>query len=76
MLDLQNSTLDSLSTWSYICTVHIFVDNIKNSGNADWILKGIGVLVRIIVEPAWTCDTNNIENKKGYYAPTIKWSKA
>lgn len=61
---------------SYICTVRISVDNSKNSGNADWILEVNGVLVRIIMEPAWTYDTNNIENKKGYYAPTIKWSNA
>lgn len=64
-----------MSIWFYICIVYIFVDNIKNFGNVDWILKGIGVLVRIIVEFVWICDINNIENKKGYYVFIIKWSK-
>lgn len=54
---------------SYICTVRISVDNSKNSGNADWILEVIGVLVRIIMEPAWTYDTNNIEKKKVIMPP-------
>lgn len=64
-----------MSIWFYICIVYIFVDNSKNFGKVDWIIKGIGVLVRIIVEFVWIYDINNIENKKGYYVFIIKWSK-